>query len=260
METQKLADYGRIVQVMVGAATRMQVEEAVDRLVADKPWDFCGALLLSATELGARVLVARLLEAQVYAPLAVAAAMRREIKPIHMQQRKGAAARRVFRDLDSETDSAGVPDHIQAELDDLGAIAEEARDIADRREAQRDADPVRALIVNELGKAAVSSDEAMDALVAIVHAGAFEDTQGSAALKLITNPTALKRLSAAGRTADLVSVANCCGLDSAAQRVAETLAPDLDALVADRAKDALALIGKHHPDPAVRERAVEGGK
>ena len=259
MESQKLADYGRIVQVMVGAATRLQVDQAADRLAADKAWDLCGTLLLSATELGARTLVARLLKEQVYAPLATGAAMRREIKPIHTPERRGAAARRVFRDVDAETEETAIPDHIKAELDDLGAIAEEARDIADRREAQRDADPVRALIVNELGKAAAKSAEAADALVAIVHASAFEDARHSAALKLVTQPMLLARLNQQNRVDDLVGIANSCALDSAAQQVAETLAPRIDALLADGAKDALALIAKHHPNPVVREKAAGGG-
>lgn len=260
MESAKLADYARPIHAFIGATTRREIEVATDRLVADEVWDLCGSLLCTASELGARVLVAKLLELDVYEPLVVAASLRRQLKPAHLQERRGGAGRRIFRDIDMETDEKGIPDHIQAELDDLQAVAEEAREIADRREAQRDADPVRALIVNALTDKAVSSDEALDALVAIAEASGFEDTQRSAALKLITHPTALKRLDAADRVGDLVAIANCCGLDSAAQRVTELLAPRIDALLAEGAKDALALIGKHHPNPIVRQKALAGAR
>jgi hypothetical protein len=260
MESTRLAEYGRPIRAFIAATTRHEIEVATDRLVADQVWDLCGSLLCTAAELGARVLVAKLLELDVYEPLVVGATMRRQLKPAHMQERRGAAARRIFRDIDMETDEKGIPDHIQAELDDLQAVAEEARDIADRREAARDADPVRALIVNRLAEKVASSDEALDAMVAIAEASGFEDTRRSAALKLVTHPTAVKRLDAADRVADLVAIANCCGLDSAAQKVAETLAPRLDALLAEEAKDALALIGKYHPDPTIREKALKGAQ
>lgn len=260
MESTKLAEYARPIQALIGGSTRREVETATERLVADQAWELCGSLLCTASELGARTLIPELLERDVYAPLVVAATMRRQIKPAHMQDRRGSGGRRIFRDIDMETDEKGIPDHIQAELDDLKAVAEEARDIADRREASRDADPVRALIVNRLAEKMVSSDEALDALVAIAKASGFEDTQRSAALKLITDPTAVKRLDAAERVADLVTIANCCGLESAAQKVAETLAPRIDALLAGEAKDALALIGKYHPDPAVREKGLAGAQ
>jgi hypothetical protein len=220
MDTSQLSRYGRIVQTVIGSGIRADVERAADRLVAEQAWDFCGPLLTTASELGARVLVARLMEQHVYAPLAYAAAMRRQLKRAEVLSKKAAMSRRVFRDIDTETEAKAVPDHIQAELDDLATGAEEARDIADRREAQRDACPVRSLIVNELAGAMLKSDEALDAMVAIVRASAFEDTQRSAALKIVTHPSALKRLGETRRVEDLTSVALAARLDSAAETVA----------------------------------------
>lgn len=258
MDTGELSCYGRIVQVLIGSGTRADAEQAVERLVADQAWDFCGPLLIASAELGARILVSKLLEAQVYGPLAYAAAMRRHQKRGEVMTKKVAMARRVFRDLDTEGDGKGVPDHIQAELDDLAYTAEEARDIADRREAERDADPVRALIVNELAGKMLTSDEALNAVVAIVKASAFEDTRRSAALKIVTHSNALKRLAGAERIDDLVAVALAARLDSAAATVADLLTPHVDAIVASGAKLALTLLVKHHPHPGVREKANAG--
>jgi len=255
MDTGKLTGYGRIVQVLIGSGTRAEAEEAVERLMADEAWDFCGPLLIASAELGARILVAKLLERQIYAPLAHAAAMRRQQKRQEVLTKKVAMSRRVFRDIDTESEGKGVPDHIQAELDDLAATAEESRDIADRREAERDADPVRALIVSELAGRMLTSDEALNAMVAIVRASAFEDTRRSAALKIVTHSNALKRLAAAERLDDLVVVALAARLDSAAETVAVLLTPHVDGLAASGKKLALRLLAKHHPDPGLREQA-----
>ncbi|MGQ9730073.1 MAG: hypothetical protein ACUVX8_02255, partial [Candidatus Zipacnadales bacterium] len=223
MDCKQLGDYGRIVRVMVGAATRMEVDKAVARIMEDKAWDFCAALLISASELGARQLITTLRKAKVYTPLAYAACMRRQIKRVQIQTKQAVLSRRVFRDIDTETDAKSIPDHIQAELDDLAAVAEESREIADRREAERDACPIRALIVNELAAEMLHSEEALDALLAIVKASPFEDTQHSAALKIVTNANALKCLEAAGRVDDLVAVGLSVQLDSAAQTIAQAL-------------------------------------
>lgn len=256
MDISQLSAYGRIVQVVIGAATRAEVEKAVNRLIEDQAWDFCGPLLVAASELGARVLVSRLLEAEAYAPLAYAAAMRRQHKRTEVLTKKAAMTRRVFRDIDMEEGAKGVPEHIQAELEDLAATAEEAREIADRREAQRDACPIRALILNELAPRLVRSDPALDAMVAIVKASAFEDTRRSAALKIVTHPTALKRLQSAGRVDDLVAVALAARLDSAAETVARLLAEHMSDITSSRNKPALQLLARHHPDAAIRDQAA----
>ncbi|MBM3499364.1 MAG: hypothetical protein FJX74_11920 [Armatimonadetes bacterium] len=260
MDTGELSRYGRAVQVLIGSGTRAEAEKAVERLTADQAWDFCGPLLIASAELGARILVRTLLEHGQYAPLAHAAAMRRQQKRAEVVTKRVAMSRRVFRDIDTEADAKGVPDYIQAELDDLAMTAEEARDAADRREADRDADPVRALIVNELAGKMLKSDDALDAMVSIVHASAFEDTRRSAALKIVTHSNALKRLAAAERLDDLVAVANAARLDSAAQTVALLLTPHVDALAASGSKLALRLLAKHHPDPGLREKANAGLK
>ncbi|MBM3473806.1 MAG: hypothetical protein FJX75_11105 [Armatimonadetes bacterium] len=257
MDISQLSEYGRVVHVLIGSGTRAEVEKAVERLAADGAWDLCGPLLIAASELGARVLVAKLLEAEMYPPLACAAAMRRQHKRAEVMTKKVAMARRVFRDLDTETDQKGVPDHIQAELDDLAATAEESREIADRREAERDACPVRALIINELSDRMLKSDAALDAMVSAVRASAFEDTRRSAALKIVTHPNALKRLQAAGRVDDLVAIALAARLDSAAETVAKLLTTNVDDIIAHKSRAALKLLLKHHPDAEVREKANE---
>jgi hypothetical protein len=257
MDISQLSQYGRAVHVLIGSGTRAEAEQAAERLAADGAWDLCGPLLIAASELGARVLVAKLLEVDQYAPLACAAAMRRQQKRAEVMSKKVAMARRVFRDLDTETDQKGVPDHIQAELDDLAATAEESREIADRREAERDACPVRALIVNELNDRMLKSDAALDAMVSVVRASAFEDTRRSAALKIVTHPNALQRLEAANRLDDLVAIALAARLDSAAETVAALLTARVDGIIAGKSKAALKLLLKHHPDAAVREKVNE---
>jgi hypothetical protein len=255
MDTSQLSRYGRIVQTVIGSGIRADVEQAADRLVADQAWDFCGPLLTTASELGARVLIAKLMERQVYAPLAYAAAMRRQLKRAEVLTKKAAMSRRLFRDIDTETDAKAIPDHIQAELDDLATGAEEARDIADRREAQRDACPVRSFIVNELAGVMVGSEEALDAMVAIVRASAFEDTRRGAALKIVTHPGALKRLGEARRADDLTAVALAARLDSAAETIAGIIGEWGDEIAAKGPRSALRLLAKHHPHPGVREKA-----
>jgi hypothetical protein len=257
MDSGLLGSYSRVVQVMVGASTRAEVDVAVDRLVGDEAWDACGEVLLSATELAARALVARLLECGVYAPLAVAGAMRRQVRPPVRQTRGAGTARRVFMDIDAETATAGVPDYIQAEQDDLAALAAESRDIAARREAERDADPIRVLVVNELAKAMITANAALDALMAVVRASAWEETRRSAALKIVNQPLALRRLAEAGRIEDLLAVATSSRLESAAQKVAGLLTSRVDEVIASGSADAIWLLARHHPDPAVRERATQ---
>ena len=256
MDTSQLVKYGPAVKLIVGTGTRDDVQQAVEQLVADESWDVCGIVLASAAELGARLLVAELIKRQVYAPLAYAACMRRQIKQVAHQVRPGQTARRVFRDFDTETETKAVPDHIKAEMDDLQAQAEESRFIADRRDAERDACPIRALIVAELGNAMTGFSEAVGALIAIVLASAWEDTARSAALKLLTHPNTLPRLVEAGRIDDMVTIANACGLDSAGEKVAELLGGQVDDLIANRKRGAVRLIGRYHSDPAVREKAV----
>jgi len=256
MDLTPLNKHYRAVQLTVGVARRAEVEEAVSKLVEDEEWDLCGILIASASELGARVLVARLLEHKVYAPLAYAATMRRQVKEVTHQQRPGQTRRRVFRDIDTETEEKAIPDHIRAEMDDLQTMAEESRFIADRREAERDACPIRALIVNELGTAMVGSPEAMEALLAIVRASAWEDTRRSAALKLLTHEPVLKKLDAADRIDDMVTIANSCALESACEKIAAVLGPRADSLVANRKRQALRLISRYHSDPDVRAKAA----
>jgi hypothetical protein len=102
----------------------------------------------------------------------------------------------------------------------------------------------------------LTSEGALEALVAIVQASAWEDTRRSAALKLVNNPLALRRLADAARTDDLVAVGACCRLTSAAEKVALLLTPHLEALVAAKSPDALALLARYHPNAAIREQAT----
>jgi hypothetical protein len=255
MDVIQLRDHARTIQLAIGAATRADVEKAVDQLVEAGAWDLVGALLLTASELASRVMVAKALENGVYAPLAAAACMRRQQKPPAMH-RRGGAAKRVFMDIDAETAQAGVPEYIQAEQEDLSALAAESRDIAARREALRDADPVRHLIVNELAKVMLKSPEALDALVVTVKSSAFEETRRSAALKIINSPVALKRLAEAGRAEDLAQIGSCCRLPSAGEKVAELLTPHVEALIAAKSAEGLDILARYHSDPAVREKAT----
>jgi hypothetical protein len=101
----------------------------------------------------------------------------------------------------------------------------------------------------------VKSDEALDAMIAIVRASAFEDTRRSAALKIVTHPNALKGLGAARRVEDLTVVALAARLDSAAETIAEIIGEWVDEIAAKGPKSALRLLAKHHPHPGIREKA-----
>ena len=255
MDTKLLGSHGRAVQLIVGTGSRDDVVKAVDTLAEEEQWDLCGFLLPSAAELGARLLVAKLIELKQYAPLAFAACVRRQVKVTQQTLRPGQTSRRVFRDIDTETEEKAIPEHIKAEMDDLASQADEARYIADRREAERDSCPVRALIVNELGKIMTGNAGAINALIAVVRAAAYEDTKRSAALKLLTNESVLPKLAEASRIDDMVYIANACGLDSASEKVATILAPKMDELIDAKKRMALRLIGRFHSEQGVRDRA-----
>jgi hypothetical protein len=201
-------------------------------------------------------MVAKALEKGVYAPLAVAGCMRRQNKPPLLQKRGTSASKRVFMDIDAETAQAGVPDHIQAEHEDLAALAAESRQIAARREALRDADPIRNLVVNELARIMLTAEGALDALLAVVKASAWEETRRSAALKVVNTPLALRRLADEDRADDLIAVGVSSRLASAGERIAEFLTPHVDALIEARSADGLALLSRYHSDADVRERAA----
>jgi len=255
LDSQTLAKHGRAVQLIVGTGSRDDVEKAVDQLIEGEQWDMCTVLLSTGAELGARILVSRLIEAKQYEPLAYAACTRRQIKATQQALRPGQTARRVFRDIDSETEGTAIPEHIKAEMDDLASQADDARFIADRREAERDACAIRALIVNELGKVMAGNVDAIKALISIVRASAWEDTKRSAALKLLTNDAVMPKLAEADRVDDMVYIANACGLDSASEKVAEILAPKLDELIENKNRIATRLIGRFHSDQATRDKA-----
>ena len=121
-----LGKYGHQVQLIVGTGSREEVQKAVDELVADEQWELCGLLLASAAELGGRMLVAKLLEAKQFAPLAYVASIRRQIKVTQQTVRPGQTTRKVFRDIDHEDGEAGIPEHIKAEMEDLASQANEA--------------------------------------------------------------------------------------------------------------------------------------
>jgi len=256
MDAAQLGKCSRTIQIAIGAGTRAEVERAVDALVAEGAWDLFSALLLTASELAARLMVAKALQKGVYAPLAVAGCMRRQNKPPLLQKRGAGAAQRVFMDIDAETAQAGVPEHIQAEHEDLASLAAESREIAARREAERDADPIRNLVVNELAKIMLTSEGALDALLAVVKASAWEETRRSAALKVVNAPLALRRLADEDRADDLIAVGISSRLASAGERIAQFLAPQVDALIAAGSNDGLTLLARYHSDAGVREKAA----
>ncbi len=255
LDSQTLAKHGRAVQLIVGTGSRDDVEKAVDQLIEAGEWDMCTVLLTTGAELGARVLVARLIAAKQYDPLAFAACTRRQIKATQQTLRPGQTARRVFRDIDAETEGTAIPEHIKTEMDDLASQADDARFIADRREAERDACAIRAFIVTELGKVMTGNVDAIKALISIVRAAAWEDTKRAAALKLLTDDSVMPKLAEANRVDDMVYIANACGLDSASEKVAEILAPKLDELLEKKNRVAIRLIGRYHSDQATRDKA-----
>lgn len=230
-----------------------ELEHAIERLVAGEQWELMALWAITAAEGPARRLVTKLLEKERFEELALPACLRRQVRRQEVIVHNPARARRIFRDIDTESDEAGVPEHIMQEAQDIADTAENSRMAALNREAGIDRDPLRELIVNGIAQKLNTSEVAGEVLIAIAKAGAWEDARRMAALKLANNDLVMRRLARDGRGADMIVVADNSGLESVRTNIARALGPVLGAMRAQKDWPSLRWAGKHHPDPKAKE-------
>ena len=254
MNLTALGVHNREVRALVGAATTTQVESAVAALAAQEQWELLGLLLVTAAEAGARRIVRLLIDRQKYEPLAWAACLRRHLRPSIVAAVGRGLASRVFRDIDAEEDTAGVPEHILADINDLAATADQQRETAQYREAQLDRCPIRTYIVEQLARH-LNEPPAREVMLTIARGSAWEETRREAALKLANHQPSLQALLAARRSADLIAVSNSASLQAVAANVAEALGGKLAELREAGDRDALAFVAENHRDSNQRQAA-----
>ena len=258
MDLTPLLQSGRRVQYLIqGAAVGREVDAAIEDLVGKGEWRLLGEMLLTASEVSGYRILDCLMDNEQYEALALAACLRRQPARRGVGPQRRGIAKRVFRDFDETDEDAHIPSEIVAEAEDISQAADRSRDAADRRESELDRDPMRDRIVNRLAEKLVESDRALEALVAVVRASAFEDTRRGAALKIGNHAPSVRKLAEAGRTGDLVAVAEGSGLASVAGNVSKAMMDqDVTKVRADDTA-ALGLLAKHHPDESVRQKAKE---
>lgn len=257
MELEGFARHGSDVRSLFEGLLEVETDNALSRMVNDQQWDALAIVAITAAEGPARRIVMKLLEKQRFMELAMPACLRRQVRKQDIIIANPGRTARILRDVDAETDAAGIPEHILQEAQDIAEAADNARVAALNREAGIDRDPLREFIVNEIAKSLNTSPEAAEALMAIAKAGAFEDARRAAALKLNNNEIVMKRLAREGRGADMIVVANNSGLASVRTNVARALGPVLGAMRAQSDWASLRWAGEHHPDPKAREAIAQ---
>ena len=258
MDVRKLIELGRDVQPLVEGVPPWRVDPAVNDLIERQEWEVLSVLMLSCAEATARQIIAKLLDLRVYEPLTVAACLRRHIRsqPVVVAGSRGQASARIFRDIDAESEGkASVPDFIREDIEDMAESAARTRDAQMVRGDSMDRSPVREFIINRLGEKAAVEVAAMDAVIIVALAAGWEETRRLAAMKIGNSPQSIKRLVTAGRTEDLIKVAQETQLAAIMARVAAALAEDMEGLRGRGDQAALDFIAGNHPDEQVKAAA-----
>lgn len=256
MDLTALVECGRRVERLIhGTALTGELDKAVDDLVAKQQWRLLGEILLTASEISGYRILDRLIEHEQYEVVALAACLRRQLarRGVAAGRRRGLA-KRLFRDFDETDEDAHIPSEIMAEAEQIAEAADRSRNAAERREASLDRDPMRQRMVNRIAEKLVTSDRALEALLVIVHASAFDDTRRGAALKIGNHTPSLRKLARAGRTADLIAIAEASGLQALAENAARAMTEEGSEIPRDDTA-ALEFLAKYHPDESVREQA-----
>ena len=264
VDLRTMSDSARAMMTLMDGALTLEVQKAVARLVEENQWELLSHLLLTGAEVSARQIADALIEREILAPVVAAACMRREARrPSASSPRHEASTRRIFRDFEQDDEGAGVPEHILSEAEDIAAAADQSRRIASQREAQLDRDPIRQHIVNELTELLNTSEPAMDALLVIARASAWEDTRRSAAMKVANNKIAMGKLVSASRTEDIVTLAEASASRAVAGKLAGSLADNMPEESSVDYQAALEFVAEHHPDAERRteaQRELNGGE
>jgi hypothetical protein len=257
MDLQELVTRGNIIETIVeGKGWRL--EEVIAEVVDSGDLDLAGRLLVSAAEVSARQLAQKLIASEAYEPLAIAACFRRQPqRPGGGGSAGGGMARRVFRDVDAEDDAKGVPEYIMAEIEEMASSAASARNSAMARDAQMDRDPIRQYIVDSIAPRMPHSEAAMNAMVAIVRASAWEETRRTAALKVANDPISVARLARNLRTDDIVHVCRMALLTQVAETFCREMGKSFQGYADAKDAEALAFLAEHHPDERFRDSAAQ---
>ncbi len=254
MDLDILSRYGGQISMMIEAATSRDVEQALDRLVNDDRWDLLTRLLPTASELAARRSVARLLQHEEYESLAWAACLRRQPRQAGLEASTPGPSRPMLRDFEAEEDTEAVPEHIMAEAQEISASAAQRRAVSRRKSAQVDHDPIRDLIIKQLADRLPDAG-AGQALLAIVKACPFANTQREAAMKLANHKQWMQQLASAQRTSDMITISNTARLQAVAQNIAQVMSQYLAQLRQDGDKAAIGFVAENHPDHEIRQAA-----
>lgn len=257
MQLEDLSRHGADVRALFEGLLEVELDHALERLAQAERWELLATVAITASEIPARRITNRLIAEERFVELVLPACFRRQVRRQEVIIANPGRAKRVFRDLDTETDEAGIPEHILQEAQDIAETADSSRMAALSREAGTDRDPLRELIVNAIAQHLNTSETAAEALMAIAKAGQFEDARRTAALKLNNNEIVMRRLARDGRGADMIVVANNSGLESVRVNIARALGPVLGAMRAQQDWESLRWAGKHHPDPRAREAVAK---
>jgi len=255
-------DRKTIVRWSVQIKTLMQgnvernVRDAMSQLIEAKQWSVLSHLLVTASEFSARRIIDALVEREVFDPLVAAACLRREVRRSLPTGPSTLGSKRVFRDFEQPDEGeAGVPDHILEEAEAIAKHASQTRRIAAQREAEMDRDPVRHHIVERIDEKLNTSEDAVEAMIAIARASFFEETARSAAMKLGANKMVMGRISRAGRVDDMIAVAEASASAAVRTMIARNLAENMPDTSHPSYRTALQFIAEHHPEAATQRAA-----
>ena len=258
MDLQKLVARATMIETIV-EKPGWRLDETIDELVASEDWDLAGRLLVSASEIPARQLAKKLVDKRAFVPLAVAGCLRRQPRRPGEGASGGGAgvASRVFRDIDADNDAAGIPDFIRADIEEMAKSASSTRATAMSRDAAMDRDPIRQYIVDQLAPLMCTSEDAMNAVVAIARASAWEETRRTAALKVANDELSVTRLCRALRTDDIIEVARVALLEAVSVTFAREMGKYFKGYSDARDVTALEFIARYHPSEQYKETAKQ---
>ena len=256
MNKDAITQYSQQIAVMINTTTAREVGQQLEKLIAAEQWELLGRLLPTASEIAARRIVAQLLEHNKYDFLAWAACLRRQLRQPGLEAAGGRVAERVFRDIDAEDDTAGVPEHIMAEAQEIADSAVRHRSVARQRAAEMDRDPIRDLIVDQLAQR-LPEAEAGEALLVIAKGCPFDPTRRKAAMKLANHKQWIKQLASENRVVDLIAISESTNLNAVAESIARLLDERIEQLQQTDDQRALRFIAEHHPTREMRQAAQE---
>jgi hypothetical protein len=257
MDMAKLASYGRFIEYMMEGSGAWQLDRAIDEVLARQDWELLGHIMLTASEVTTQRCIRKLLELNVYEPLVWVACMRRQQRRAGESVGARGVAGRVFRDWEAESGGSGVPEHIRADAEEMSRIADQTRAVATAKAADFDRDPVRHSVVNAIAERMPTSRDAVESMLVIVKASAWDETRRSAAMKIATHALTVTRLARAQRMADLMAVAAASGLAAIGANMARAMGPYLEQLKQAGDTKALQFIADNHPDDDAKAAALQ---